>query len=62
MSRLRTETRAAMCSHKRRFAHRGAALLAIKNIRRYGEDRGKWPTRAYRCPGCKGWHLTSEAR
>lgn len=46
---------------KTRFTSRGAAERALDGIRRRGEKRDKKPQRAYACPRCNGWHLTSEA-
>jgi hypothetical protein len=60
MTRIPTETRSKMCSTKRRFKDRKSALMAIERIRTFGEKRAKTPTRPYRCPACKGWHLSSE--
>lgn len=51
-----------MCSQKRRFRSRAAALATIDWIRTKGEDRGRRPVRAYRCPACKGWHLASASQ
>jgi hypothetical protein len=52
----------ARCT-KRRFKDRLAALMAMANIEARGEDRnGKVPKRAYLCPRCGGWHLTSQGR
>jgi hypothetical protein len=46
---------------KRWFGDRISAELALAAIRHHGEDRSeKMPRRAYECPGCHGWHLTSK--
>lgn len=43
---------------KVRYRDRVAALLALAKI--YQQDKaGHTERRAYRCPKCKGWHLTS---
>lgn len=56
-------TEADDCRSKRRFASRGKAEYAVWAIRRTGDRRGdRKPRRAYRCPHCKGWHLTSQER
>lgn len=44
---------------KVRFADEAEALATLGHIRRYGSRKGKKPIRAYECPGCLGWHLTS---
>ncbi|WP_433337038.1 hypothetical protein [Spirillospora sp. CA-294931] len=47
-------------SGKVRFKDRIAATLALATIQRQGRpDRDKMEARAYRCPDCAGWHLTS---
>jgi hypothetical protein len=43
---------------KQRFPDRVAALVSMADIRQRSH-RDVVPTRAYRCPFCKGWHLTS---
>jgi uncharacterized protein with PIN domain len=45
---------------KVRYRDRIAALLAL--TRTSDERRPKAERRAYRCPYCRGWHLTSQAR
>ena len=52
-------TSAATTCTKRRFRDRIAALLAIESHGRQ-KPRHKDTVRAYRCPDCKGWHLTSQ--
>ncbi len=48
---------------KIRYRDRIAALLAIASTRRTdGPKRAKGEKRAYRCPQCHGWHLTSSRR
>ena len=45
---------------KRRYRTRVDALIALAAIQ--GRDdarRSKTESRAYRCPTCHGWHLTS---
>ncbi len=47
---------------KRYFRDRLSAELTLASIWRGGEDRGtSTPRRAYDCPTCSGWHLTSKA-
>lgn len=49
------ESRIRMCTSKRRFRNETAAIkAAIGSSRHYGK-----PMRVYRCPVCRGWHLTS---
>ncbi len=50
-----------MCTDKVRYRDEIAAMMAITNIGEHGRDTGKSPVRPYRCPHCKGWHLTSRA-
>ena len=46
---------------KTRYRDSIAAMLAAAKIQARGSDRnGKTPWRAYRCPSCAGWHLTSQ--
>lgn len=46
---------------KRWFRDRISAELALAAIHHHGDDRSeKLPRRAYECPACKGWHLTSK--
>lgn len=44
---------------KRRYPDEVSARLALATIRPRHERRDKTEARAYRCPRCKGWHLTS---
>lgn len=45
---------------KVRYRDRIAAMLAMSNAQRIdGSRRDKIEARAYRCPNCFGWHLTS---
>lgn len=47
---------------KHRYRDRVAALLALAKIRAADSSRRpKTEQRAYRCPDCGGWHLTSKA-
>lgn len=54
--------RAKQCG-KVRYARRASAFAALDRI---AEQKGrvgrKRPVRAYFCPHCKGWHLTSSAK
>lgn len=48
---------------KVRYRDRIAAQLALATIGRVDSSRRpKSERRPYRCPLCKGWHLTSEVR
>ena len=48
---------------KIRYRDRIAALLALASAQRTdGSRRPKLERRAYRCPTCHGWHLTSRTR
>ena len=44
---------------KRRYRDEATAELALARIREAGDAREKTPQRTYRCPRCRGWHLTS---
>lgn len=46
-------------SGKRRYRDRIGAQLALAVIRHRGNNKRR-ETRAYRCPTCRGWHLTSK--
>lgn len=45
-----------MCKDKVRFANEPAALEAIRRIN--PKRRSNKPNRAYKCPKCRGYHLT----
>lgn len=46
---------------KARYYDRVAALLALATIQhKDGSHRYATEQRAYRCPQCKGWHLTHQ--
>lgn len=50
-------------SGKYRYRDRIGALSAMASARRTdGAGRPKLERRAYRCPQCHGWHLTSQGR
>ena len=51
-----------MTCAKRRYRDEIAAKLALARITAHGEAREKTPQRAYRCPACRGWHLTSQSK
>ncbi len=53
---------ARMCDGKVRYRSEVDAMLARERIAAKGHERGKEPRRQYRCPVCKGWHLTSRDR
>lgn len=47
---------------KRRYRDRIGALIAMASARhKDGSNRGSLEQRAYRCPFCTGWHLTSQS-
>jgi hypothetical protein len=46
---------------KRAFKSHQKAEAALRTIRRLGTRRDKTPARAYLCPGCHRWFLTSKA-
>lgn len=51
------------CGDKRRFRSKLDAQMALARIRGRTENESHdIPTRAYRCPHCKGWHLTSQPK
>lgn len=47
------------CCGKVRYRDRIAAELALAKIQHQGHRQGKEEKRAYRCAGCRGWHLAS---
>lgn len=47
------EARSRMCTSKRRYGSQTSALTAAVRLSRLG------PQRAYACPSCHGWHLTT---
>lgn len=55
-------TDAQACRRKRRFPNSARAKAAIRTVKRYGARgaQDKKPHRAYQCPHCHGWHLTSD--
>lgn len=45
---------------KIRYRTRVDALIALSRLQRKDSTRrAKLEQRAYRCPNCRGWHLTS---
>ena len=49
------------CGGKIRYRDEIAAALALATVRHQdGPRRPKLEQRAYRCPACGGWHLTSK--
>jgi len=46
---------------KTRYVNSSTAQAALVVIARYGDrdPDGRIPVRAYPCPECEGWHLTS---
>jgi hypothetical protein len=51
-----TTGRKASCRGKRKFATSAGARLALKNAKAAGRPE----KRAYKCPVCDYWHLTSK--
>ena len=50
-----------MTCTKKRYRDEIAAKLAVAKLR--NQDKPGHPERrAYRCPACRGWHLTSNNR
>jgi hypothetical protein len=47
---------------KIRYRDEVAALLALESTGRRAHKREKEEKRAYRCPRCKGWHLTAQSK
>jgi hypothetical protein len=47
------EAKKRMCTSKRHYKSQTKALVAAVRLARLG------PQRAYRCPHCKRWHLTT---
>ena len=45
---------------KTRYRDQLAAQIALARIARHDERRATAPFRAYPCPHCHGWHLTSQ--
>lgn len=48
-------------ANKTRYWDEVAAKLDLSRIQNNGGGN-LLPTRAYRCPMCKGWHLTSQEK
>jgi hypothetical protein len=46
---------------KKRYSDKGTAFLALDTIQRKWDGAAvqKVEQRAYKCPQCRGWHLTS---
>ncbi len=49
-------------SGKVRYHDRIKAQLVLASIRKKHERRPKGERRAYECPKCHGWHLTSQEK
>lgn len=56
----RTRTSGRCTTGKHRYRDRIAALLALAGIDNLDPKRRE--RRAYRCPVCRGWHLTSQTK
>lgn len=61
--RVSRKRRGASCScarqRKRRFRDQAQAIAALHRINNKIDRRDEKPVRAYQCPACKGWFLTS---
>lgn len=55
-----TRTKRPECARKTSYRSADQAKRAISYIRVHGEEREKRPIRAYRCPFCDRFHLTSQ--
>lgn len=53
---------AKRCPDKVRYRDRIAALMALGKVRRKDATRETVERRAYHCPHCRGWHLTSQQK
>jgi hypothetical protein len=45
---------------KVRYKDHSSAVFVAASIRKNHPSRPELPARAYECPGCGGWHLTSQ--
>jgi hypothetical protein len=52
------------CREKRRYRTKLDAEIALSRVdaATAGAHDTQRPVRVYRCPHCRGWHLTSQAR
>lgn len=57
MSKWANRRHGVACGTKRSFASEGEALDRLK---RYARQGGMSAQRAYECPWCGRWHLTSQ--
>lgn len=55
-----TRKREWSCRDKVRFRDHDEAIRSLHRIVSQGEKRDKQPCRAYECPTCGGFHLTSK--
>lgn len=62
MSRVRAQDQAGTVCAKRRFRDQLGAEIVLASIAQRERKRrtASEERRAYLCPRCKGWHLTSE--
>lgn len=53
-----------MVCEKRRYRTEEAAQVELANVQLFARLNGakRIPIRAYRCPYCNGWHVTSQPR
>lgn len=55
----RTTRNVSFPCNKRRFRDKKEAVASLHFIDRISPEDHHRPVRAYCCPKCKGWHLTS---
>lgn len=58
--RVRDRGRAMTACTKRRYRDEIAAKIALARVNAPCRGSRRAESRAYRCPNCKGWHLTSQ--
>lgn len=51
-------TKVRTCNGKRRYRSHQEAIQSLHHIKNTSK-RDRQPVRAYECPRCHGWHLTS---
>ena len=55
---INQEQRGQMCLKKHRYRDKKQAIAAIRGFEKHS-TRDIKPTRAYKCPVCNGYHITS---
>lgn len=61
-AKMKAQRRKKCSSGKAAFRDRIAALMFMAHSARTDSTHGKDLARAYRCPECRKWHLTSQPR